>query len=52
MLVCVRNADAQGASLTQATARTIDTVQGGEADFVFYDFVRMKGTAFNDDPHR
>lgn len=33
-------------------ARTIDTVQGGEADFVFLDMVRSKPTGFTDDPNR
>lgn len=33
-------------------ARTIDTVQGGEADFVFLDLVRSSATDFTDDPNR
>lgn len=33
-------------------ARTIDTVQGGEADFVFLDLVRSEATEFTDDPNR
>lgn len=33
-------------------ARTIDTVQGGEADFVFLDMVRSESTDFTDDPNR
>lgn len=33
-------------------ARTIDTVQGGEADFVFLDMVRSVATDFTDDPNR
>lgn len=33
-------------------ARTIDTVQGGEADFVFLDMVRGVATDFTDDPNR
>ena len=33
-------------------ARTIDTVQGGEADFVFLDLVRSQATDFTDDPNR
>lgn len=33
-------------------ARTIDTVQGGEADFVFLDMVRAIATDFTDDPNR
>ncbi|ROW10457.1 hypothetical protein VMCG_01848 [Cytospora schulzeri] len=33
-------------------ARTIDTVQGGEADFVFLDLVRSVATDFTDDPNR
>lgn len=33
-------------------ARTIDTVQGGEADFVFLDLVRSEATQFTDDPNR
>ncbi|KUI59005.1 ATP-dependent helicase NAM7 [Cytospora mali] len=33
-------------------ARTIDTVQGGEADFVFLDLVRSAATDFTDDPNR
>ncbi|KAJ0123010.1 hypothetical protein J7T55_011472 [Diaporthe amygdali] len=33
-------------------ARTIDTVQGGEADFVFLDLVRSNATDFTDDPNR
>ncbi|KAK7740805.1 hypothetical protein SLS53_005273 [Cytospora paraplurivora] len=33
-------------------ARTIDTVQGGEADFVFLDLVRSEATNFTDDPNR
>lgn len=33
-------------------ARTIDTVQGGEADIVFLDFVRSEATPFTDDPNR
>ncbi|KUI74567.1 Regulator of nonsense transcripts 1 [Cytospora mali] len=32
--------------------RTIDTVQGGEADFVFLDLVRSAATDFTDDPNR
>lgn len=33
-------------------ARTVDTVQGGEADFVFLDMVRSVATDFTDDPNR
>lgn len=33
-------------------SRTIDTVQGGEADFVFLDMVRSEATDFTDDPNR
>lgn len=33
-------------------ARTIDTVQGGESDFVFLDLVRSSATDFTDDPNR
>lgn len=33
-------------------ARTIDTCQGGEADFVFLDMVRSESTDFTDDPNR
>lgn len=33
-------------------ARTIDTVQGGEADLVFLDMVRSVATDFTDDPNR
>lgn len=33
-------------------ARTIDTVQGGEADFVFLDMVRSDASDFTDDPNR
>lgn len=33
-------------------ARTVDTVQGGEADFVFLDFVRSEASSFLDDPNR
>lgn len=33
-------------------ARTVDTVQGGEADFVFLDMVRSTATDFTDDPNR
>lgn len=33
-------------------ARTIDTVQGGEADIVFLDMVRSTATDFTDDPNR
>lgn len=33
-------------------SRTIDTVQGGEADFVFLDMVRAVATDFTDDPNR
>lgn len=33
-------------------ARTIDTVQGGEADFIFLDLVRSSATDFTDDPNR
>lgn len=36
----------------RAEARTIDTVQGGEADFVFLDMVRSAATDFTDDPNR
>lgn len=33
-------------------ARTVDTVQGGEADFIFLDFVRSQASDFLDDPNR
>lgn len=33
-------------------ARTIDTCQGGEADFVFLDMVRNDSTEFTDNPNR
>lgn len=33
-------------------ARTVDTVQGGEADFIFLDFVRSEASSFLDDPNR
>lgn len=33
-------------------ARTVDTVQGGEADVVFLDFVRSEASPFTDDPNR
>lgn len=37
---------------SRVEARTIDTVQGGEADFVFLDMVRAVATDFTDDPNR
>lgn len=38
--------------LTRLEVRSVDTVQGHEADFVFFDLVREKPTEFLDDDKR
>ncbi|KAI7918250.1 hypothetical protein M0657_007301 [Pyricularia oryzae] len=54
--LCRELAEAQGVPaktmLTRLEVRSVDTVQGHEADFVFFDLVREKPTEFLDDDKR
>lgn len=50
MRLCQENGK-EGSSVL-CEVRSIETVQGGEADFVIVDFVRDCSTAFTDDPNR